>query len=242
MHHLFGAKPHRYEEAEAVPWDRFLEDAATGDIIMHHGTGKNSLMMQRTMQCYYSHTAMLIVQPSPDVLHVYGLQLADKDPRGMYVWESTAQENAGARIVPWDRWIRHEASRNGEGYILMWRQLTGLEPRMISLVLDKVKGMQGTPYETHQLEMFKALGGLNRHDHVDSVFCSEMVAYAWKQAGLLDGECIASNMTTAKFSYYYGGNRRIDSHLTTGALLPEKRVLVPPELRASTEPGTSPEA
>eukprot|EP00667_Euglena_gracilis_P013974 EG_transcript_14453 len=223
---LFSSKPHRFEETEEVSWDFFLQNVGTGDVLMHHGTGKNSTMMQKGMQCYYSHTAMFVRNPQPDVLALFNV--AEPCRTAIYVWESTAQEPEGTRLIPWLKWLDHERQRNGEGYLLVWRKLGGLDPAREAKLWDCIRQSRHVPYEKHRSEMFKALINLNKTDKVESMFCSELVAFAMKTAGLVSDRIVVSNMTTASFSHFYHhDSSNIEDGLLNCTLAPEKRVTLP---------------
>jgi len=228
---------HRYELAEDVSLDHFLREAATGDILLRHGTTRNSKVLQRGMPCYFSHVAMLVVDPPADVLGAYGLEAPARDPNKIYVWESSGERvppryaKAGTRMLPWGRWVRLERRRHGPEYFLAWRRFRGLEPERKAALHAAVGSLAGTPYEKDRFTMILAwAGGLNRRENVESVFCSEVVAYALKRAGLLEQQRLASNCTTAHFSFFYGGDRLVDHHLTHGDLRPEAHVVLPDDI------------
>ena len=37
----------------------------------------------------------------------------------------------GTRIVPWLKWVEAETGRNGDGYIYVWRKLTGISAQAL---------------------------------------------------------------------------------------------------------------
>jgi len=195
---------------------------------MHHGTGRFSDVLQKGMRCFYSHTAVWLRDPPPDLLGLYGV--GDPCPTGLYVWENTSHGESGSQMLPWRRWLREECARNGPGYFLVWRRLQGLNPDRHEKLLQLVRDLRHTTYETRKLEMVCALPRLNREEHSESMFCSEMVAYAYKRAGLLSDSVIATNVTTADFSSLYGGRHAVDRSLTGCTLAPDVHVVLPTDL------------
>uniref|UniRef100_A0A7S1N4I1 Uncharacterized protein n=1 Tax=Eutreptiella gymnastica TaxID=73025 RepID=A0A7S1N4I1_9EUGL len=212
------------KKAESIPqigWQEALKEHATGDIIMHHGTGTNSRNMQKAMGCYYSHTAMLLRSPPKDILQLYKVEDCPSDT---YVWEVTAQVK-GTRIVPWLKWIAAETERNGDKYIYVWRHLTGISSQAQATIYTEVRNLESLEYEKSQMQMIKALVHANDNDDMSSAFCSEGVAHIYKKAGLLPSAVITSNQTTADFSHYYS-NADLGDQLQQGSLAPEVRVNV----------------
>jgi hypothetical protein len=219
-----SSSTHRYENAKLVSWEDFLQGMGTGDILMHHGTGTNSRMMQKGMQCYYSHTCMVTRNPPEDVMALY--EVKERCETGCYIWELTSQEAEHCRLIPFLPWLKHERTRNNEEYMLMWRKMNGLGSREEQL-WDAIRKDRSIPYEKHMSQMFKALGEFNKHEHIESAFCSEVVAYAYKQSGVLSPQENASNYTTREFSAFYAKNDINEKMINGVRLDPERRVDLP---------------
>ena len=143
-----SSSTHRYENAKLVSWEDFLQGMGTGDILMHHGTGTNSRMMQKGMQCYYSHTCMVTRNPPEDVMALY--EVKERCETGCYIWELTSQEAEHCRLIPFLPWLKHERTRNNEEYMLMWRKMNGLGRYSILQTGPKVIKFKTYMFMSHQ--------------------------------------------------------------------------------------------
>lgn len=194
---------------------------------MHHGTSMVSEFLQKGMRCYFSHVAIFVRDPPKDILLQYGV--VEHCPTNLYVWESTNE--GGTRLVSWLPWIANEAGRNGARYMLVWRKLQGLDPTRKAQLMDVIRQFFNVPYETSLMKLLRGRWKLNRKERLDRVFCSEILAHAYKVAGLLSPKVVASNVITSDFSHFYARTGVLSKHLLDAELQPERRVMLPQSIQ-----------
>jgi len=192
--------------------DEATPQMGTGDLLMHHGTRATSEVMEFTMWCYFSHAVFVMRDPPADVLQLYGVTTESAD--GLYAYESTADVH-GNQITALADWITINKQENGDEYILVWRKVEVSDPdcagpeRPFSCfpgLEDMIHEAHGRPYETHKMEMVKSLVNANKKEDLSSLFCSEMVMWAYKAMNLVPSDINASNWPTNRLSYYFGNS------------------------------------
>ena len=62
------------------------------------------------------------------------------------------------------------------------------------------------PFETSKGEMLRAVFRANSHENVETVFCSELVAWVYKAVGLFQQNENSSNWVTKHWSRRYGAD------------------------------------
>jgi len=131
-----------------------------------------------------------------------------------------------------DKWIADvykpvEDKGYGMDALCSWRKLMAPPPLLHTLenaprLLDELIALSHKKYERRPLEMIRAMfsgkkvgrWARSRHDTASSqetVFCSEMVAFAYKSMGLLPQDVAASMVLPAMFSsdQFYRGNMKL---------------------------------
>eukprot|EP01006_Ploeotia_vitrea_P006100 TRINITY_DN12273_c0_g1_i1.p1 TRINITY_DN12273_c0_g1~~TRINITY_DN12273_c0_g1_i1.p1 ORF type:complete len:260 (-),score=31.64 TRINITY_DN12273_c0_g1_i1:3-686(-) len=196
----------------------------TGDLLLGHGTTTMSRAMEFAMQCYFSHTSVIVRDPPKSVLQAYGQPVENI---GVHVWEAHKAVD-GCRLLPLREWLDIMKKRHGEDYFLVWRQLRGAQLAATNLeaLWRMAEMMHDTKFQHNTAEMLMAIPGWNSKETPETVFCSEAAALAYKALGLFSQEENASNWVTGKFA-----SEKVNNALSSGKLESSLRLTWPPPLQ-----------
>ena len=153
----------------------------TGDIVLFSGKGGISHGIKLITNSKWSHVGM-------------ALRLAEWD--ALLLWESTTlssladliegQQKRGVQLV-----VMRDRLRTYHGEVTV-RHLRGInvdrKPELKKRLMEFRKSVRDRPYEKSRLELIKAAydGPFGRNEaDLSSLFCSELVAEAYQQMGLL---------------------------------------------------------
>ncbi|KAK3273858.1 hypothetical protein CYMTET_17930 [Cymbomonas tetramitiformis] len=204
--------------AEAtVTYSELLPQLQTGDLVLFSGATVSGAVIKLFSNSRFSHVGIVIKD-----VHEF-------DPDEAFVWESSTNKAGLTDVVSGE--VRHgvellslEAKVNSGWYDeVAIRHLMVPEDkrRGIATTLRRIqKEWQGRPYEISRLEMLNAIVDIegvkmfeNTKD-LSSLFCSELVAEAYMELGLLStelpsNEYVPEDFASAKLSQLLNG-----SHLT----------------------------
>ncbi|MDH5561015.1 MAG: YiiX/YebB-like N1pC/P60 family cysteine hydrolase [Deltaproteobacteria bacterium] len=168
-------------------------DIKTGDVILFSGKGTISNGIKLFTSSKWSHVGMVLKLP---------------DSKANFLWESTTLSNLKDAISG--------TVKNGVQLVLLRDRLRtydgekSIRHLSYSITADEYyrlmgfrEKMRGRPYETNRLELIKsAYDGPFGHNEEDlsSLFCSELVAEAYQEIGLLDNNKPSNEYTPKDFS------------------------------------------
>lgn len=168
---------------------------STGDIILFSGKGLFSSLIKWRTNSPWSHVGMVI-------------RLDEYDFVGL--WESTTLSDLtdldtgvprkGVQVVPLSLRI---ANYDGEIAFRKLNQYDYLEEELNEIVMRLRQEFKGKQYETSENELLKAVYdgpfGKNKQD-LSSLFCSELVAEAYRELGFLPSHVSSNEYTPADFA------------------------------------------
>jgi len=205
----------------AFALDEKLPHLQTGDVVLFHGTERASRVIEWGTWSYWSHTMMLVRNPSPELVQMYSIQLyqdmkkgadldIDFEKDGVYVFESDSdtfdkREKGGVQLVPLRLWMHENSKLYGDEMIMAVRHLnlpsrTGDDHQDFPKLEEFMRSVCGKSYEVHKKELYGSVHKLNKKDDLSSIFCSELVAASWKQMELVEEDAICSNFLPKDFS------------------------------------------
>lgn len=162
----------------AKPYDQIRRSIKTGDIVLFSGKGAVSEWIKRFSRSKWSHVGMALRAYDWDML---------------LLWESTTLTSVadveagrvvrGVQLVPLS-----ERLKTYPGKIAVRHLSQEIAALMWGRLLRFRKRVSGRPYEKNYIQLIKAAYdgpfGENKED-LSSLFCSELVAEAYQQMGLL---------------------------------------------------------
>ena len=165
--------------------------------------------------------SVVVKDPPEAILELYGLH-DNRDANGLYVFESDSEtedgrEGGGVQLLPLRNWViemkRYYAVERSDRFFLVWRRLQWNDhdpsPRSASEfegLLTVLEQAQGKSYEQNRLQLAGCTVHMNQTEDLSSVFCSELVAWAYEGLGLFPKEDNASNAVPIQFSWMYRGD------------------------------------
>lgn len=170
-----------------------LPPLETGDIILFSGEGARSSLIKRSTRCRWSHVGMAIRLEGRDDLHLY-----ESTSVGCLPDFHSGKVISGVQTVP-----LQERIQTYPGAVSARK----LEERPSDEMLEALEIMhrqfRGRRYEDNDLELLKAAYdgpfGMNECNSV-SIFCSELVAFAYQAMGYIAPTFPANEYTPRDFS------------------------------------------
>ena len=154
-------------------YDDVREDLKTGDIVLFSGKGGISSIIKLFTSSKWSHMGMVLrLKFDWDVV---------------FLWESTkcsSVPDKGVQLVPLSERLR---AYDGEVSIRHLRNHEITQQNHEDLMKLR-KDLRNRPYEEDRIELLKAAwdGPLGKNEEdISSLFCSELVAEAYQELGLL---------------------------------------------------------
>eukprot|EP00667_Euglena_gracilis_P024291 EG_transcript_27881 len=205
MHSVGGDPTRKYAHSEldnkseeelsqlfnAVDYNAIAPQMGTGDVLLLHGTELFSTAIKLVTRSWYSHVAVVLKEPSPDILQLYGLE-SKRDPHGLYSFESDSstedgREGGGTQMLPLGEWVkemrRYYVEEKGSRFFLAWRRVhfAGREdqPQPVSsfpALPDMLRAAHGKRYENRLDSLLQSIAHHNKEEDLSAVFCSELVA------------------------------------------------------------------
>jgi len=180
-----------------MPWIKYSElesQLRTGDVILFSGSGF-SCLVKCLLQTVWTHVALVVREPgSPDLL----------------LFEATRKHNLPdvptGRIGTGTMLVRlRDRLATYEGQLFCVRQLRiKRDVHFYEKFHTFVAEMHGRPWEQNMLEFINAGYdgplGRNYQENLDSVFCSEVTAAAFKKLNILGGEAPSNEYSPNNFT------------------------------------------
>ncbi len=180
------------QNCNKVKYNDIREDLCTGDIVLFAGKGLISKVIQWATRSPYSHIGLVLVDVRWDMV---------------LLWESTTLSKIktvfgkirqGVALRPLSM-----AIENYKGDVVirkLHRVLSAHQKRVLIKLRQEFKDKK---YEESKWQLFKSaydfIGGKNKRD-TSSLFCSELVAEAYQQMGLLSLDKPSNEYTPADFA------------------------------------------
>jgi hypothetical protein len=196
-----------------VPFETFLAEADTGDVILCVGTSAVSMAVEAASFSVYSHSAIVIKDPATQV---------------KYLFQAVIESVAGDPLSPVSVHPGVQAGPLGDvlgwlydgGDFPVWRRLAQWPGRDDAKVWEAARAIDGnhfpvvwkSPGEMDELATLAFVmtlwyeGRYPKKRTIDPIFCSGTVAYVLQAAGILDSSTYPPNAYEPKdFSSLYSG-------------------------------------
>jgi len=154
-------------------------DMRTGDLLLFSGKGPISWLIKRATRSRFSHVGMVYVMCG-----------------SVFCWESTKM--TGQDGVQISLLSRRLIEYNGG---VFWRALNAPHyPEVYNALAELREEVKGRCYERSILELLGAALPWRNKPDLSSLFCSELVAEAYRRMGLLGGFKPANEYTPGDFA------------------------------------------
>jgi len=152
-----------------------------GDVVLFNSTKLSAKVISFLTTSKWDHVGLVVSKPGDPVL---------------YIMEATIQ---GVHMIELEARL---LSFLKEGTSIAVRRLQNVErsPHFYNTLYDFCANHIGKPYENNYLVMIKSQLKSNTKDDLKGLFCSELVAAAYKDLGLFPKEKFASNYTPRDFA------------------------------------------
>lgn len=208
-----------------LPWDDFMANLRTGDIVLMHGLFKSSIAIELFEDSRWSHSAIAV--RAADFGPIPGV-----DPSEVLLWESNLGEvvvdvlddkvKDGPQLVRLSQRISFNMSKKYDGAFASRGLLPGSAPPSIPIlkqVIDKIHGDHFPPIPEGELAGFTDGRMWNKPVTDNTYFCSQLVAHTYKAWGLLTQAYVDNSYAPVDFS------SSLDVSLLSGAWLGAENTL-----------------
>lgn len=200
------------EEPAEIPFETFVENAGSGDLVLFTGTSLVSLAVEAATFTAFSHVAMVIVDPASGDKYLFQSVIEDlgADPLSPGRTHPGVQATPLAHAVQW----LHDG-----GDYPTWRQLVTWPKRNDGAIWGAAGQIDGHAFPVVWEKDGKTLNDLAtlafvmtlwyegkyaKKETLDPLFCSGAVAYVLQKAGILDASTYPPNaFEPADFSSIY---------------------------------------
>lgn len=186
-------------------FDEAEQDFGTGDILLFRGTEGFSKLIKVSSISIFSHVMMVVREPSEDVRKAYGISKDEKEK--VFVFESDSEieqhEGGGVQLIPLRKWIELTQTyyHDNKDTLLCWRKLVDFDLKPVEKEFDEfLISMAGKFYKKNKTQLAKALFEWNKKEDLESIFCSELVAAAYKVMKLIPQNKKSNNYVPRDFT------------------------------------------
>eukprot|EP01101_Sappina_pedata_P010584 TRINITY_DN66_c0_g1_i1.p1 TRINITY_DN66_c0_g1~~TRINITY_DN66_c0_g1_i1.p1 ORF type:complete len:288 (-),score=102.72 TRINITY_DN66_c0_g1_i1:59-922(-) len=184
----------------------------TGDIILSRGTEAFSLIIRKGTMSTWSHAAMIVKDPSPQVRQAFKIDSEPFLQEKVFIFESDTvthdgRQGGGTQMVPFRKWLESSIEEYGESYLVVYRHLQcpqEFQDKLYSEVFPELDpwliSMANLGYESSRSQLVRSAIHVNKSEDLTSVFCSELVAAALKHLGILRKDRNANNYVPRDFT------------------------------------------
>lgn len=163
-------------------FDQVKDQMQTGDVCLCAGQEFFSKLIKKSTMCCFSHVMVVIKDPSPAVRKAYNIP--NDETERVFIFESDSstvdgRKGGGVQLITVKQAIQLGMDYyKTKDYLFVWRRLNGYKmTKEKEIALEQfMLRLCGKPYETHKMELAKAVLSLNKNEDYESVFCSELVA------------------------------------------------------------------
>ena len=232
-----------------IDYEEARHDMGTGDVILLHGTQWYSLIIKGLTGGWYTHVGVVVRDPPHNLLQLYKVP---PDEDGLYILESSphtddGRTGGGVQLSPLGQWLQKKkkfyAIERGDTFFVSWRRLhfenyeksekrpTKHFPSFVRFLFDAHE----RSYERDSIELFQCARKANKKEDLSSIFCSELVAWAFKELNLLPQRENASNWVPSQFSFLHKSDW-INEKISRGGHLDKDRRIRVHDERPEPEP------
>lgn len=176
----------------------------TGDLILFHGPGPESELIEVIDHTQYSHVAMVVKLPN----HEKPL-LWTSDEITSIADELNNQRHKGVHLLDLAdvlKFCHKKVSCSGGRYTFTWRKLDYQKPDDFMGQLEKfMKKVDGTAFpsiEAMALHFFEGKLGISSGDK--SMFCSELITDTYVNLGLLPANTVINSLSPGSYAQNQG--------------------------------------
>jgi len=195
-------------------WDEIEKEFTTGDVILCRGTESFSQLIRRGTMSTWSHAALVVVDPPHEIREAYKIDATyEQDLKErVFIFESDTETQdkrtgGGTQLFPLRRWMECCVHDYTDNYLVVWRKLNrpdhlhgkaDLEvfPAFHKFMLEMCK----RSYEHSRCQLVFSAIHTNKKEDLSTIFCSELVAAAFKNMGLFEPDTNSNNFVPRDFT------------------------------------------
>jgi len=195
-------------------WDEIENEFSTGDVILCRGTESFSQLIRRGTMSTWSHAAMVVVDPPPEVRLAFKIDATyEQDLKErVFIFESDTETQdkragGGTQLFPLRRWMECCVRDYTENYLVVWRKLKRPEaffgkpdlvcfPNFYNFMIEMCK----RSYEHSRVQLMFSAIHTNKKEDLSTIFCSELVAASFKNMGLFHPDTNSNNFVPRDFT------------------------------------------
>ena len=173
---------------------------STGDLILFHGPGPESELIELIDHTPYSHVAMVVKLPkydkpllwtSDEIVTITGV-LDEKRQKGVHLLDL-------ASVL---KFCNKKTTKSGAHYSYTWRQLNYSKPKNFMTLLENfMQSVDGTAFpslEAMALHFFAGTLGISTG--TKSMFCSELITDTFVHLNLLPADTIINSYSPGSYA------------------------------------------
>ena len=193
--------------------DDIYSQLDTGDILLFRGSELFSKSIRDATRSNWSHCAMIIRDPSPEMQQRYRVPehrfeegsnwTNPEEPERVFVFEAESETllhsdvdgkdiQDGIQLVPIKYWMQRYNDECGSEYLLTWRKLArsdnssapAISSEQFEQLMAWVAKCASARYKQSKKQCYAAIFRLNTHEDPSSFFCSELVAATLAEIGV----------------------------------------------------------
>ncbi len=176
------------------------QDLSTGDLILFHGPGPESELIEKIDHTPFSHVAMVVRLPkhdkpllwtSDEIVSITDV-LDDKREKGVHLLDL-------ANVL---KFCNQKTSKSGAHYSYTWRQLNYTKPEnFMSLLEQFMQKVDGTAFPSIEAMALHFLAGkLGISTGTKSMFCSELITDTVVHLSLLPPDTIINSYSPGSYA------------------------------------------
>lgn len=181
-------------------YNTIKQSFSTGDLILFHGPGPESELIEKIDHSQFSHVAMVVRLPkydkpllwTSDEIVTISDVLDDKRQKGVHLLDL-------ASVL---KFCHHKSTKSGAQYSYTWRKLNYNKPKNFMSLMEKfMQHVDGTAFpslEAMALHFFA--GSLGISTGTKSMFCSELITDTLVHLGLLPSDTIINSYSPGSYA------------------------------------------
>lgn len=209
-----------------VSFPDFLDQAQTCDVVIFTGTSPVSLLVETLTVGFFSHTAMVVVEPATGDKYLWQTVSETLQPDPLF---PGGQAHSGAQLGALKPTMIEVVDYHDDP---TWRQLQYDRPADFDQqVWDALKPLDNRPFPDLPILGANYISGvyLNEVENDGPMFCSQLVTYIMQQVQLLDGSRPANSVAPSDFSSEI---RKRPAVPLLGQFLPDRKIALAPATTA----------
>ncbi len=181
-------------------YSSIVDDLSTGDLILFHGPGPESELIELIDHSPFSHVAMVVRLPkyeqpllwtSDEIVTITDV-LDGKREKGVHLLDL-------AKVLDF---CNHKTAKNGKHYKYTWRKLDYDKPDdFMDLLTQFMKKTDGTAFPSLEAMALHFLAGkLGISTGTKSMFCSELITDTFVHLNLLPSDTIINSYSPGSYA------------------------------------------